>query len=84
MKARTALDPHSSEAPALHIDESEDTQPGPYAIFNALLPLSVLLGVLAVGIAWELKIHPKNPDAYNVLLYSAFMLCCRRDSLRFR
>ena len=71
-EARIALDPHPSEVPAMHVDEDENSQPGPYAIVNAILPLSVLLGVLGAGITYELSIHPKNPDAYNVLLYSAF------------
>ncbi len=67
-ETRVAISPH---VPETLETQTQETQYGPYAIFNAILPLGALLLVLSIGMFWELN-YEKNPDSYKVLLYSAF------------
>jgi Na+/H+ antiporter NhaC len=70
-EARVALDPGSAETIETQTAETSTAQHGPRTILNAILPLCTLLGVLSIGMFWELN-YEKSPDSYKVLLYSAF------------
>ena len=70
-EAEVALDPHPPETLETQAEMSGDLPQGPAVIFNALVPLCVLLFVLLFGIFWELS-HGREPNSYQVLLHSAF------------
>lgn len=59
-----AKNPHP-KTEALASDEASDVPPGPFAIWNAIVPLVVLLTGITVGFVLDV-------DSYKLLVYSAF------------